>query len=283
MTGIFRADRLAAERIASTRTRLAAHNLAPLAVILLDACDAGMKAYGQRLADLAGEAGVRLRFEPWPATPDDCYRRLQALADEPEIDAIAPLYPLPTGVSAAKVATLIGADRDIDGLHPENAGRLALGYSGRFPATAMAVAEIAEHLAGPLAGQHVVLIGASRIVGRPLTQMLLDREATVTIAHAATRDLAAHTRAADIIVSAAGKPGLIGADDIAEGAILIDVAINRTAAGLVGDVDLEAVMGKAAIITHVPDGVGPLTTAYLFTNIADAALAGTTEGKDLSI
>ncbi|WP_176084517.1 bifunctional 5,10-methylenetetrahydrofolate dehydrogenase/5,10-methenyltetrahydrofolate cyclohydrolase [Martelella sp. HB161492] len=282
MTAIFRAGTLAADRIAATRDSLSGNRIAPRAAILLDARDAGMQAYGKRLSAFAEDTGITLLFQQWGSTPEACCRQVSALSEDPTLDAIIPLYPLPVGLSSETVAALIGADRDVDGLHPDNAGRLALGYRGRFPATATAVTAIAEHLAGPLFGRHVVLVGASRVVGRPAAQMLLEREATVTLTHVATRDLAAHTRTAEIIVTAAGRPKLIGAKDIADGAILIDVSINRGPEGLVGDVDLAGVSGKAAIVTHVPDGVGPLTTACLMANIADAALQRRDRRKDLS-
>jgi len=130
-----------------------------------------------------------------------------------------------------------------------------------------------SEIMGSLKGLRVVVVGASPVVGRPLALMLLEKEATVTVCHVATVDLASHTREADVIISATGVAGLIRADHIREGAVLLDVGIVRTEKGLVGDIDLDSVQGKAAVVTHVPDGVGPVTTACLLENIVAAAEA----------
>jgi len=184
------------------------------------------------------------------------------------------LYPIPSFIDREEVAELIGPDRDVDGQHPLNAGNLALGIQGYRPAaTARACVLVMGEIMGSLKGRRVVVVGASPVVGRPLALMVLEMEATVTVCHAATVDLASQTREADIVVSATGVAGLIKAEHIREGAILLDVGIVRTEKGLVGDVDLDSVGGKAALVTHVPDGVGPVTTACLLANIVAAAEA----------
>lgn len=273
MTDIVTGFEIAARINAETLTQSSAMARLPRCTILLDQTNAGMNAYGERLRSMAIGAGVKLETETYPANSAGLFERITALKDDPAIDAVATLYPLPSGVDALDLALALGPDKDIDGLHPLNAGRLAFGVSSRTPATAQACLLMAQELAGSLKGKNVTIIGASRIVGRPLAQMLLDHEATVSITHAATRDLPAHTRQADIIITAAGVPKLIGADHVTKGAIIIDVAINRTETGLVGDADQAALNGLASVITHVPDGVGPITTACLFRNILAAAQA----------
>lgn len=262
---------LASEINAETRARVSALGRAPRAVVLLDTSNAGMAAYGKRQQASAAEVGIDLVLETYPASSEAVMDRLRVLAADTAIDAVATLYPLPQGVAAHDAALTLGAGLDIDGLHPLNAGNLALGAEARPPATAMACRLVAEALAGTLKGKEIVLVGASRIVGRPLANLLLDLEATVTVTHAATRDLAAHTRNADIVVTAAGVPGLIGADHLRDGQIVLDVSINRGPHGLVGDVDLGAVEALDLTVTHVPDGIGPVTTACLMRNITDAA------------
>ena len=167
-------------------------------------------------------------------------------------------------------ASWIGPDRDLEGLHPINAGLLAGGVQGALaPATARACLRILQHLLGDLKGREVCLVGASRLVGRPLAQLLLDAEASVTLCHAATKDLGAHLRRAEVVVTAAGVAGLIKGADLAEGAVVLDVSILRGPDGLQGDLDQGSAMGRASVISHVPDGVGPMTTACLFEALLD--------------
>ena len=271
-TRIFKGFALADALNAATRERVASLSRRPACTILLDARDAGMRAYGERLGNMAAEAGIALDTVPYAADADAVLRQMRTLAADAHVDAIAPLYPLPEGVDAHQTAMLIGPDKDADGLHPHHAGALAQGHPERVPATARACLLCAQAVLGSLAGLDVVIVGASRIVGRPLAHLLLDKDATVSIAHAATRDLAALTRRADLVVSATGVPGLIGRDHVRAGATLVDVGISRTEAGLVGDVDVAAIEGVAAAVTHVPDGVGPVTTACLLANVAEACM-----------
>lgn len=273
MTSIVTGFEIAARINAETLKQSSSMTRPPRCTVLLDQTNTGMNAYAERLRSMAVQAGIKLEIETYPANAAGLFERIAALKDYPAIDAVATLYPLPSGVDPLELALALGPDKDIDGLHPLNAGRLALGVPSRAPATAQACLLMAQELAGSLKGKNVTIIGASRIVGRPLAQMLLDHEATVSITHAATQDLPTHTRQADIIITAAGVPKLIGADHVTKGAIVIDVAINRTETGLVGDADQAALNGLVSVITHVPDGVGPITTACLFRNILAAAQA----------
>ncbi len=271
MTRIFTGHALAGrihDRIREGITRL---GRAPRCAVLIDETSAPMVAYASRQREAAAKLGIEIAFASYERSPELVRDQLKRLGEDPRLDAVMALYPLPSGIEPVEAALLVGADKDVDGLHPENAGLLALGAPGRTPATAHACRLAIGELAGSLRGAEITIVGASRIVGRPLATMLLDADATVTVCHVATRDLTDHTRRADVIVSAAGVPGLIGAAHIRDGAILVDVSIIRTEAGLVGDVDLAAVEGKAAVVTHVPDGIGPITTACLFENVVAAA------------
>lgn len=273
MTRIFTGHVLAGRIHDDIREAIARLGRAPRCTVLIDESSAPMAAYAGRQREAAAKLGIELAFAGYERSPERVRDQLRRLGEDPRLDAAMTLYPLPAGIGPVEAAQLVGADRDVDGLHPQNAGLLALGAPARPPATARACRLAIEELAGSLRGAEIAVVGASRIVGRPLAAMLLDAEATVTVCHVATRDLADHTRRADIVVSAAGVAGLIGAAHIRDGAILVDVSIVRTDAGLVGDVDRASVDGKASVLTHVPDGIGPITTACLFENVVAAAAA----------
>lgn len=232
-------------------------------VILRDAEAGGAMAYATRLLAAAASAGVSARAAPYPDSPAALERLLE---DCP--DAILPMHPLPLWCDGAALLARIGAGRDPEGLHPLHAGGLLTGQAEIVPPTAQAAFDIAGHLAGPLAGREVALVGASPVVGRPLALLLMAAGASLRIAQKDTRDLAAMTREAEIVIAAAGVPGLLGRDHIAPGAVVIDVGVTRVGDRLLGDVDAASVAGRAAVLTHVPDGVGPLTCACLLENLA---------------
>jgi methylenetetrahydrofolate dehydrogenase (NADP+)/methenyltetrahydrofolate cyclohydrolase len=271
VTRIFTGHALAGRIHDRIRGEIVRLGRAPRCTVLIDEASAPMVAYASRQREAAATLGIELAFASYERSPELVRDQLKRLGEDPRLDAVMTLYPLPSGIAPVEAALLTGADKDVDGLHPENAGLLALGAPGLTPATAHACRLAIGELAGSLRGAEITIVGASRIVGRPLATMLLDAEATVTVCHVATRDLADHTRRADVVVSAAGVAGLIGAAHIRDGAIVVDVSIIRTEAGLVGDVDLAAVEGKASVVTHVPDGIGPITTACLFENVVAAA------------
>jgi len=180
--------------------------------------------------------------------------------------------PLPPGLNAQRVLELIDPAKDADGLHPTNLGRLVLGEPGPLPCTPRGIVELLRRFDVPIAGAEVTVIGRGITVGRSLGLLLTRRSenATVTLCHTGTRDLAAHTRAADIVVVAAGRPGLLTADMVRPGAAILDVGISRTEAGLVGDVD-PAVAEVAGYLAPMPGGVGPMTRAMLLANVVEAA------------
>ncbi len=180
--------------------------------------------------------------------------------------------PLPAGISAQEMAAAIDPRKDIDGANPLSLGRLAAGLPAFVPATAAAVMALLDHYGVALEGRRAVVVGRSTVVGKPLAHLLLDRHATVTVGHSRTRDLASVTSAAEVLVVAVGRAGLIGAEHVAPGAVVIDVGTNPTDdGGLAGDVDFDAVAGVAGALTPVPGGVGPVTTALLLRHTARAA------------
>lgn len=200
---------------------------------------------------------------------------IRSLNDDGEVDGILVQLPLPGDLDGEEAVETIDPAKDVDGLHPFNLGKLMLGRPGLRPCTPSGVMRILEHYCIETAGTRTVVVGRSFLVGRPLAMMLSERgaDSTVTVAHSRTADLAAVTREADILVAAAGAPGLIGAEHVKPGATVIDVGVNRTDDGLVGDVDFDAVVDIAGAITPVPGGVGPMTRAMLLDNTLRAAEA----------
>jgi methylenetetrahydrofolate dehydrogenase (NADP+)/methenyltetrahydrofolate cyclohydrolase len=196
---------------------------------------------------------------------------VESMSVDPEIDGILVQLPLPSGLDEDRVIGAISPDKDVDGLTTSNAGLLATGRSGLVPCTPAGVIEMLDRIGFELEGADAVVIGRSQLVGRPLVSLLLQRNATVTICHSRTRDLAATCRRADLVIAAVGVPGLVGPDCIKPGATVIDVGINRTDDGLVGDVEFEPVAEVAGAITPVPGGVGPMTIAMLLANTVSAS------------
>lgn len=234
----------------------------------------GMK---NRAAEQAGMAWFDRRL-PADATQDQIIIAIQEMNADPSIHGILVQLPLPKGntADAFAVVSAIDATKDVDGLTPLSQGLLAMGQPAFAPATPMAVLEVLSRSQIPVEGQHVVVVGRSLLLGRPLSIMLSTKapglNATVTLCHTGTKDLGAHTRTADIIVAAAGSANSITADMVKPGAAVIDCGTNRNAEGkTVGDVDFGPVSEVAGWITPVPGGVGPLTVAMLMSNVARAA------------
>ncbi|MDQ2878765.1 MAG: bifunctional methylenetetrahydrofolate dehydrogenase/methenyltetrahydrofolate cyclohydrolase FolD [Pseudomonadota bacterium] len=213
---------------------------------------AGMESFEHRLAADTPQADVLALID-----------RLNA---DPAVDGILVQLPLPPQIDERAVTTRIDPDKDVDGFHPVNAGRLATGLEGFVPCTPYGCLLLLKDAIGDLAGLDAVVIGRSNIVGKPMAQLLLGESCTVTIAHSKTRDLSSVVRRADIVVSAVGRPAMIRGEWIKPGATVIDVGINRTAEGLIGDVDFAGAASVAGAITPVPGGVGPMTIACLLRN-----------------
>jgi methylenetetrahydrofolate dehydrogenase (NADP+) / methenyltetrahydrofolate cyclohydrolase len=211
------------------------------------------------------------RHLPATATQEEVAAVLDALAADPAVSGILLQLPLPAHLDAAALVDRIPASKDVDGLTSESAGRLARGEPGLRPCTPSGVVELLRSAQVPLRGAHAVVVGRSTLVGRPMAALLLLEDATTTVAHSRTRDLAAVTRSADVLVVAAGVPGLVGAEHVSPGTAVIDVGIHRTPSGLVGDVRTDEVLGVASCVTPVPGGVGPMTIAMLMVNTLEAA------------
>lgn len=220
----------------------------------------------------ANEVGIRADDIRLPAdiTEDDLVHRVAVLNRDEEVDGVLVQLPLPPHLDEARVIRAIDAVKDVDGLHPFNAGHLLLGRPTLVGATPVGILELLNEYKIPLAGEKAVVVGRSNIVGKPVAQLLLQQNATVTICHSRTADLARETLDADVLVVAVGIPGLVRADMVKVGATVIDVGMNRTEGGLLGDVDPGA-MEIAAFMTPVPGGVGPLTIACLLRNTVKAA------------
>jgi methylenetetrahydrofolate dehydrogenase (NADP+)/methenyltetrahydrofolate cyclohydrolase len=234
--------------------------------------DGGSAAYVRSIANAAAKSGIACDVAR-TTTAAGITASIAQLADDPEVHGIILQTPLPDGASLAALAEAIPPAKDVDGASPQSLGRLAAGLPAFAPATAEAVLALLDHHQVALRGRHAVVVGRSVVVGKPAALLLLDRDATVTVCHSRTADLAAVTRQADILVAAVGRAGLIGPGHVAPGTTVVDVGTNPTPdGGLAGDVD-PAVAGVAAALTPVPGGVGPVTTALLLSHVVDAATA----------
>jgi methylenetetrahydrofolate dehydrogenase (NADP+)/methenyltetrahydrofolate cyclohydrolase len=219
------------------------------------------------------ELGIRDLHQHLPAdvTQEELASLITQLSADPEVTGILLQLPIPKHLDPGPLIELIHPDKDVDGLSILSAGRLARRVSGLFPCTPLGVVELLDSYHVQIAGTDVVVVGRSNLVGWPLAQMLLQRDATVTSCHSGTRNLVRVCRHADILIAAAGVQGLIDADYVRPGATVIDVGIHRTEDGLRGDVDFDSVSHVAELITPVPGGVGPMTIAMLMRNTLRAA------------
>ncbi|UGT63121.1 bifunctional 5,10-methylenetetrahydrofolate dehydrogenase/5,10-methenyltetrahydrofolate cyclohydrolase [Nocardia asteroides] len=253
---------------------LAAGGRAPRLALVVANADPASAWYVNSLRKSATNRGIECDTVDLGTDADIATLRaeLAARTADPAVDAIMLQTPLPAGVKLEDVASAIGADKDVDGVSPLSLGLLAANTPVFAPATAEAVVVLLKRHGIELTGRHVAVVGRSNVVGKPLAQLLLAENATVTVAHSRTADLAAVTSAADIVVAAAGRAGLIRAEHVREGAVVIDVGTNEGPDGsIVGDVDADSVRGRAAALSPVPGGVGPVTTALLMRHVVRAA------------
>ncbi|MCM8730971.1 bifunctional methylenetetrahydrofolate dehydrogenase/methenyltetrahydrofolate cyclohydrolase FolD [Hephaestia sp. GCM10023244] len=213
----------------------------------------------------AGMQGFEHRL-PATASQAELIALVDTLNADPAVDGILVQLPLPKHIDDRAIITRIDPDKDVDGFHPVNAGRLATGLEGFVPCTPLGCLILLKHQLGDLAGKDAVVVGRSNIVGKPMAALLVKESCTVTVAHSRTRDLAGVIHRADIVVAAVGVAQLVKGEWIKPGAVVIDVGINRTEDGLVGDVDFDGAASHAAAITPVPGGVGPMTIACLMRN-----------------
>jgi methylenetetrahydrofolate dehydrogenase (NADP+) / methenyltetrahydrofolate cyclohydrolase len=216
-----------------------------------------------------GMAGSVLRLRG-DSTQEEALAAVRALNEDPAVDGILCQLPLPAHISPSAVSSAIDPSKDVDGLHPENVGRLWRGEEGLFPCTPLGImALLGEYRIG-IEGVRVVVIGRSDIVGKPIAAMMLHANATVTLAHSHTRELQNLCREADVLVAAVGRPGMITREFLKQGSVVIDVGISRTSDGLRGDVDFGSASHVCSAVTPVPGGVGPLTIALLLSNTVKA-------------
>ena len=276
MAQIIDGKQLAADIRAEVKAQvagLAPAGVAPgLAVVLVGDDPASQSYVSMKERDCA-EVGIR-SFD-FRRNGDTTQEELNALIDEcnanPDVHGILVQLPLPAHLDEEAALARISADKDVDGLHPENLGRLVRGLPAPRACTPWGVMKMLERYGIDPRGKRAVVVGRSAIVGKPMALLLLEAHATVTICHSRTVDLPAVCREADILVAAVGRPEMITAEYVKPGAVVIDVGINRTEAGMVGDVDFASVEPLASAITPVPGGVGPMTRAMLLVNTVDAA------------
>ncbi len=262
------------EEVAQRVATLAAKGTRPGLAVVLVGADPASQVYVRNKVAACEKAGLHSVKEQYPAdmTEAELLARIAVLNQDPTIHGILVQLPLPKHMDAHKVIEAISAEKDVDGFHISNAGLLMTGQPLFRPCTPYGVMKMLESEGVTLRGAEAVIVGASNIVGKPMAMLLLQAGATITICNSKTRDLAAQTRRADVLVVATGKPGMIDGSMIKPGAVVIDVGINRGEDGkLCGDVDFASAKEVAGAITPVPGGVGPMTIAMLLVNTVEAA------------
>ena len=249
------------------------HGFAPALAVVIVGRDAPSTVYLHKILDGCRTVGIvdRLVELSEDAGPARVAAAITGLNADPSVAGIIVQMPLPPSIPLRTVIDVLDPAKDIDGIHPLNAGRLVLGYEGFLPATAHAAVEILKRSGIPLEGRRAVVVGRSNIVGKPAALLLLREHATVTICHSRTVALARHLREADIVIVAVGRPGLITGEMLQPGAVVVDVGINVRDGRIVGDVDFASAATVVSAIAPVPGGVGPLTNAILLTHLMRAA------------
>ena len=266
--------------VAAEAKELADEGVVPGLATVLVGEDPASKVYVESKRRACAEAGISAWDHDLPAsTPqEELLELIAGLNDDPKVHGILVQLPLPEHIDEEVVLEAVSAQKDADGFHPCNLGRLLTASARVVPATPAAIRELLIRSNVAVAGSHVVIVGRSNIVGKPLATLLIQKaagaNATVTVCHSATKELAEITKQAEVPVVAIGKPHAITAPMVAPGAVVIDVGVNRTAAGLVGDVDFDGARQVAAAITPVPGGVGPMTIAMLLKNVCALARRG---------
>lgn len=257
--------------------RAATGQVPGLAVVLVGD-DPASQVYVRNKERACADVGIRSERHALPAdtSEDEIKRLIVRLAEDPNVHGILVQLPLPKGLDPQPILHAVPPEKDVDGFHPYNLGRLTESGTDMIPCTAAGVMELIKSTGVAIEGKHAVVIGRSTIVGKPTSLLLLNENATVTICHSRTVGLAEHVKQADILVAAVGKPNFVQGDWIKPGAVVIDVGINRLPDGsLCGDVDFAAAEKVAGYITPVPGGVGPMTVAMLMQNTLEAAIAQT--------
>ncbi|HSX95377.1 MAG TPA: bifunctional methylenetetrahydrofolate dehydrogenase/methenyltetrahydrofolate cyclohydrolase FolD [Hydrogenophaga sp.] len=260
--------------VATRVQALKARGVTPGLAVILVGDNPASQVYVRNKVKACEDTGMHSVLETWPATMGEAelLARVEAMNKDPSIHGILVQLPLPAHIDAQKVIEAISPAKDVDGFHVASAGALMTGLPGFWPCTPHGCMKMLEHIGYDLRGKHAVVIGRSNIVGKPMALMLLQANATVTVCHSGTKDLASFTRQADVVVAAVGKRNVLTADMVKPGAVVIDVGMNRNEAGkLCGDVDFDGVKAVAGWITPVPGGVGPMTITMLMVNTLDSA------------
>ena len=263
--------------VAARAQALKARGLTPGLAVILVGDDPASAVYVRNKVKACADTGVHSIFEKYDAslTETALLARISALNHDPKVHGILVQMPLPKQINPHRVIEAIAASKDVDGYATLSAGELMTGQAGFRPCTPYGCMKLIESTGIDLRGKHAVVIGRSNTVGKPMALLLLQANATVTLCHSASADIGHHTRQADVVVAAVGKPNVLTADMVKPGALVIDVGMNRNQAGkLCGDVDFAAVREIASYITPVPGGVGPMTITMLLVNTLEAAERG---------
>jgi len=247
------------------------YNAVPGLTVILVGEDAPSKIYVRNKEKSAVEVGLNSEVIRYPADLEEkvLLEKIRELNTDEKVSGILVQLPLPKHINKRKVIESIDHGKDVDGFHPMNVGNLSSGYDSSIPCTPFGCSLLLKQVENNLSGKHAVVIGRSNLNGKPMTQLLLKENCTVTITHSRTKDLKAECLRADIIIAAVGIPKLVKGDWVKKGAIVIDVGINKTDSGLVGDVDFDEVSKMAKAVTPVPGGVGPMTIACLLNNTVE--------------
>jgi len=247
------------------------YNAVPGLTVILVGEDPASKIYVKNKEKFAIEVGINSQVIKYPEDVEEkvVLNKIKELNSDNKVSGILVQLPLPKHIDKKKVIETIDPVKDVDGFHPVNVGNLSSGYDSNIPCTPLGCYLLIKKIEKNLNGKHAVVIGRSNLNGKPMTQLLLKENCTVTITHSKTQDLKAECNRADIIIAAVGRPKLVKGDWVKKGAIVIDVGINKTDSGLVGDVDFDEVSKVAKAITPVPGGVGPMTIACLLSNTVE--------------
>lgn len=259
--------------VAEEASGLRARGVTPTLAVVLVGQDPASRVYVQRKRATAQSLGIRAVDHLYPdgLAEGHLLGLIRELNADRSVHGILVQLPLPAGIDEDRVLAAVDPSKDVDGFHPENLGRLLAGTPSVVPCTPAGVLEILDYYGVELKGAEAVMVGRSRIVGKPLSQLLLARHATVTVCHTRTRDLAAHTRRAEVLLVAAGRPAVVTGEMVRDDAVVVDVGVNRLPDGrLAGDVDATTVAARVRAITPVPGGVGPMTIAMLMKNTVAA-------------
>lgn len=271
------AERIRADLTAEVAEFIHNNGITPCLAAVLVGDDPASEVYVRNKRRACEQVGIDSRLERLPAsaTSDDLLKLVGRLNKDDLVHGILVQLPLPPQIEPHRVLQAVAPHKDVDAFHPENVGRLVQGRPRFLPCTPRGISELLAHYDVETAGRHAVVLGRSEIVGKPMALLLMRKgtggDATVTVCHSRSRNLAEVTRSADILIAAAGQPRLVTADMVRPGAVVVDVGTNRTPEGLVGDVDFAAVREVAGMISPVPGGVGPLTIAMLLKNTLAAA------------